>query len=364
VRVELGGARAPLVRLDCDRAIPTSIPEETRTVRIVDVGSRLLSEFHGRPVRLRALVHLPEAWFAEPERRFPAFVVISGFGASLAGFESVAWPAAPIDGEPFVTVYPDPSCEFGHSAFHDSAVNGPWEAALVEELLPEIQRRFRCIDHREARIVAGHSSGAWSALWLIARRPDVFGAAWASSPDPVDFRDFMGVDLYAEDANLLVDEQGRPRPFCTLGGWAVNYTYEHARREEVLRGGVLAFFEALLGPRGPDGGPVPLFDRETGRIDPAVAAHWRRHDLSLYLRERWDELGPLLDGRLVLTVGDKDNFLLHGSVELLRRELAGVGADVDVHVLSGDHFSQLVGPPSAELAHAFVERFRAWRREP
>jgi len=360
-RVALGGGRAPRVRLVCDRAIPPSVPPETRYVRSVDVESPRLSAFHGRPVHLRALVHLPEAWHAEPERRFPLFLVVSGFGASLAGFESVDWPAPPIDGEPFVTVYLDPSCVHGHSAFLNSDNNGPWADALVLELLPALEQRFRCLDQREARFLAGHSSGAWSVLWLMARHPEVFGAAWASSPDPVDFRDFMGVDLYAPGANLLYDPAGRPRPFCTLGGWTVNYTFEHARRAEVLRGGVLGFFEALLGGRAAGGGPERLFDRSTGAVDPAVAQQWRRHDLSLHLRERWDELGPLLDGRLVLTVGDKDNFLLHGSVELLRRELAALGAHIDVHVLSGDHFTELQGPSSEEVSRRMVERFRTWR---
>ena len=360
-RVELGGGRAPVVRLVCDRTIAASAPPETPYVRSVEVESARLSAFHGRPTRLRALVHLPEAWLAEPERRFPLLIVVSGFGASLAGFQSVDWPSPPLDGEPFVTVYPDPSCVHGHSAFLNSDNNGPWADALVEELLPVVEERFRCVDDREARLLAGHSSGAWSVLWLMARHPARFGAAWASSPDPVDFRDFMGVDLYAPDANLLYDPAGRPRPFCTLGGWTVNYTFEHARREEVLRGGVLGFFEALLGGRGADGEPQRLFDRATGAVDPAVVERWRRHDLSLYLREHWDELGPLLDGRIVLTVGDKDNFLLHGSVELLRRELEALGAHIDVHVLSGDHFSELQGPSSADVSRRMVERFRTWR---
>jgi S-formylglutathione hydrolase FrmB len=359
--VRLGGGRAPRVRLRCDRTIPSTRPAETRTVRVVEFESQLLSAFHGGPTRLRALVHLPEAWFAEPERRFPALLYLSGFGATLGGFQSVEWPAPPIDGEPFVTVYPDPSCPTGHSGFVNGANNGPWGDAFVEELLPVLTERYRLVDDREGRVLAGHSSGAWAALWLIALHPATFGAAWASSPDPVDFRDFMGVDLYAEDANLLVDDDGRPRPFCKLGDWTVNYTVEHARRERVVRGGVLEFFEALLGGRAADGKPERVFDRATGRVDPEVVAHWRRRDLSAYLRQRWDELGPLLDGRLVVTVGDRDNFLLQGSVELLRQDLESRGADLGVHVISGDHFSELDGTRSATHLGRIVDRFRAWR---
>ena len=71
----------------------------------------------------------------------------------------------------------------------------------------------------------------------------------------------------------------------------------------------------------------------------------------------------MLDGRLVVTVGDNDNFLLQGSVELLRRELEARGASIEVHLLSGDHFSRLDRARSAEQAGRVVDRFRAWQRE-
>jgi len=360
-RVELGGGRATRLELVCDRRVPATYPEETRWVRRVELRSPRLSRFRGEDVVLRALVHLPAGWYDEPEREWPLFLFVSGFGATLEGFRSVDWPAPPLSGEPYVAVYPDPSCPWGHSGFLDSDVNGPWGSALVEELLPALEREFRLVPAREARFLAGHSSGAWAALALMAHHPETFGAVWASSPDPVDFRDFMGVDLYAEGANLLFDAAGRPRPFCRLGSWDVNYTVEHAAREAVLRGGVLAFFEALLGARAPDGSPQRLFDRASGAVDPAAVAAWRRNDLSLALRTRWDELGPWLDGRLLLTVGDKDNFLLAGSLELLRRELAALGADVDVRMLSGDHFSRLGGPHAEDPTGRLVGRFRAWR---
>ncbi|MEX1025203.1 MAG: alpha/beta hydrolase-fold protein [Planctomycetota bacterium] len=364
VRVELGGGRTPVVRLVLDRTIAARPPAETRTVRVVELPSERLSRFHGRPLSLRALVHLPEAWFEEPERRFPLLLDIAGFGATLAGFRSVDWPAPPIDSEDFVTVYPDPSCTFGHSGFMNSDTNGPFGDALVEELLPHLEARFRCLDEREARLLQGHSSGGWAALQLMIRYPSHFGSVWASSPDPVDFRDFLGVDLYAENANLYYDAAGRARTFCRLGGWTVNHTLEHARREAVLRGGVLEFFEALFGRPGADGRPERLFDRATGAVDPAVLTRWRRHDLSVECAARWDELGPLLEGRVLVTIADNDNFLLHGSVDRLRRRLAGLGGHLDVYTLSGDHFSQLGDPHSSRATRRLVDRFRDWRDRP
>ena len=65
----------------------------------VEVKSDLLSRFHGQEVALRALVHLPRGWYDEPEREWPLFLFVSGFGATFAGFRSVDWPAPPLSGE-------------------------------------------------------------------------------------------------------------------------------------------------------------------------------------------------------------------------------------------------------------------------
>ncbi|NBQ16601.1 MAG: hypothetical protein EBU31_18785 [Proteobacteria bacterium] len=105
----------------------------------------------------------------------------------------------------------DPETPLGHHGFVDSAANGPWGTALVEEFIPALERQFRLIPRAEARIVTGHSSGGWSSLWLQLVNPEVFGACFSSSPDPVDFSRFQAGDLYA-DASVFCDAEGKERP--------------------------------------------------------------------------------------------------------------------------------------------------------
>jgi S-formylglutathione hydrolase FrmB len=233
----------------------------------------------------------------------------------------------------------------------------------VEELLPAVERELRGLGEREARLLVGHSSGAWGALWLMLHFPDTFGACWASSPDPLDFHDFMGVDLYAEGANLFRDERGQPRPFAVLDRVsAIGYLREHSDRERVLRGGPLAYFEAILGPRGADGRPARLWDRGSGAIDPAVARAWARQDLSRLLQRRWDELGPKLAGRVTVTVGDRDTYLLRGSVERFQRAVTSLGGGLRVRVMPGDHFSVRSGERDGDEVERLLGPYRAWRR--
>src|SRR6266852_2518217 len=90
----------------------------------------------------------------------------------------------------------DPSCRWGHQVFSDSDNNCPCVRALIEELIPHIEKQFRGLAVPGARFVTGHSSGGWSSLWLQVAYPDVFGGVWSTSPDPVDFHDFQRIDVY------------------------------------------------------------------------------------------------------------------------------------------------------------------------
>src|SRR5690606_28559590 len=109
--------------------------------------------------------------------------------------------------------------------------------------------------------------------------PEVFGGAWAASPDPVDFRAFFGTDIYT-DRNFFTDEKGAPRAFYRAGGVVRCTNQEAAAMEEVMGPNLtsakqLAAWQAAFGPINNAGdGPARLFDPVTGEIDPRVAQAW------------------------------------------------------------------------------------------
>jgi S-formylglutathione hydrolase FrmB len=260
----------------------------------------------------------------------------------------------------------DPGCHHGHHVFADSGNNGPCGKALVEELIPAIEARFRGIGKPGARFVTGHSSGGWSSLWLQVAYPDFFGGCWSTSPDPVDFRDFQQIDVYRPGENMFNDRDGNKRPIARSGGKVVAWYRPFSDMEVVMgHGGQLASFEAVFSGRGPDGQPKRLWDRKTGAIDPVVAKSWEKYDIRLVLERNWKTLGPKLAGKLHVYMGGSDNFYLEGATRLLKEALDRLGSDAKVEVIPGyDHSSLLYSPKLAmykRIAREMAAKFRAAR---
>jgi acetyl esterase/lipase len=128
---------------------------------------------------------------------------------------------------------------------------------------------------------------------------------------------------------------------------------EYARMERVLGyfGGQFASFDAVFSPRGADGQPMQLFDRDTGRIDPVVQKAWERYDISRILRQNWQALGPRLRGKLHIIVGTADTFHLDEAARLLDETLKELGSDARVEFVEGrNHFDLYKGGLTERIA--------------
>ncbi|MGN2252023.1 alpha/beta hydrolase [Frateuria sp. GZRe12] len=311
-------------------------------VQPIDFVSPVLSAFWGRPIHMRGWVVLPPGYDKSGKTTYPTVFQTHGYGGDLhtqAGTAAMVFGAmAEKQLPPMIWVVLDESSATGTHEFADSVNNGPWGSALTTELIPSLEGKFRMDARPSGRFLTGHSSGGWATLWLQTRYPKVFGGTWSTSPDPSDFHDFTGVDLYAPHANVYHRADGTPYPLVRDEG-KVLATYEtFARLERVLGpyGGQMASFEWVFSPRGADGRPVPMFDRDTGAVDPAVVAYWSEHyDIARRLKAHWPELKGDLDGKIHLVVGTADTFYLDGAAHRLKAVLDGLGAKSDFHFLPG-----------------------------
>ena len=306
------------------------------------IASPLLTRFRGSRQSIAAWVLTPPGYDSEARRTYPTVYTAGGFGAThrLDGQQlSRQWHLMET-GEipPTIWVALDYSGPTGTTEFADSANNGSWGEAFVTEVIPTLEARYKMDAKPSGRFLTGHSSGGWFALWAMVRHPALFGGAWATSPDPTDFHDFLGIDLYARGANMYRDTSGAPRPLERDRG-TVRMTIEQAARLEAVLGhdgGQLRSFEWVFSPRSGDGAPAYLFDRATGDVDPAVAAYWRDHyDIGHIVAADWPKLRKSLDGKLHVAVGTADSYYLDGSVRRLQAAIEAVGGHTDFNYVPG-----------------------------
>lgn len=355
--LEKGG----VVDLTLDQVVKERAFTETDRVKLVDIESKKLTDFHKRPTRLRAGIVLPRSYADSPRKRYPIVYEIPGFGGNhhMAVGRATS-NATDVAGVEFLWGMLDPDCRGGHHVFADSANNGPYGAALIEELIPHIEKTFRTVGRPEGRFVTGHSSGGWSSLWLQVTYPDVFGGVWSTAPDPVDFHDFQQVNLYRPGVNLFTDEKGKDRPLARSKGKPVLWYKGFSGMEEVMgRGGQLASFEYVFSPRGSDGKPRKLWDRKTGLVDHETARAWERYDIRLLLERNWPTLKPKLSGKLHVYMGGQDTFYLDGATQLLKKSLEKLGSDAKVEIFPDkDHGTLMDKPLKDRIAREMAEQFR------
>jgi S-formylglutathione hydrolase FrmB len=363
VRKELDSAATGSVALTINQVVPARRFQETERVKLAEMDSKLLSDFHKRPVKMRAGVVLPKSFASEPKRRYPVVYEIPGFGGTHAAALRMT-SRTDVAGVEMIWVVLDPSCRLGHSVFADSANNGPWGRALVEEFIPYIEKQYRGLGTPAARFVTGHSSGGWSSLWLQVTYPDFFGGVWSTAPDPVDFRDFQRINVYRPGVNMFIDDRGERRPLARTRGKPSIFYKPFSDMDRITgHGGQLDSFDSVFSPRGPDGKPKPLWDRDTGAVDPEVARHWQKYDIRLALENNWKALGPKLAGKLHVYVGGEDTYYLDGAVALLKESLTKLGSDAVVEIVPGRNHGTLVDAKlrariSKEMGEAFRKNYR------
>jgi hypothetical protein len=351
-------AAGETMRIQLDKVIPPiPDPPETRYIKHERIQSQLLTKFWGRPMHLGAHVLLPEGFDTHPNARYPLMVFHGHFPYNLGGFREqppdqdlkcdysdrfklecynrIQQQAA----HEFYKEWTGPNfprvlvIEIQHANpyYDDSyAVNsvnlGPYGDAIVKELIPHIEKKYRGLGAGWARFMYGGSTGGWEALAAQIFYPDDFNGCYAACPDPIDFRAYTVVDIY-KDKNAYWAEGpwkrvARPGHRDYLGH--VSSTLEQMNRMELVlgtksrSGGQWDIWEAVYSPVGPDGYPAPIWNKRTGEIDPKIAAYWREnYDLTHILQRDWERgLGKKLQGKIQIFVGDMDNYYLNNAVYL------------------------------------------------
>jgi hypothetical protein len=309
---------------------PVEVPPDTRWVKRFRFRSPMLSEFWGRPVYLGATVLLPRDYEADTTR-YPVlydqghFSLRPPLGFREEGDLYQAWTA---DDFPrmLVVTFQHPTPYFDDSYAVNSVNVGPYGDAILQELIPEVEKRFRAIGQPWARWLSGGSTGGWESLALQIFHPDFFGGTWSYCPDPVTFTNVEGYDIY-EDDNAYERTRGWitvPIPNSRETDGSIRTTSRQRNYYELVSGTrgrsgeQQDIWQAVYGPLGDDGYFRPVFDKRTGRIDHEVAEYWREnYDLLEYLKRNWSAVGPELVDKLHIYTGTMDTYYLDVAVRQL-----------------------------------------------
>jgi hypothetical protein len=359
VKITIGaGGSAQPIAVSLDQEIPAiPAPKDTKYIRHMRIQSALLTKFWGRPMFLSANILVPEGFDEHPSAHFPLAIFEDHFNHDFEGFRTEP---------PDPNLKPDFSERFHISGYNriqqeeeykfyqqwivpkfprllvaqinhanpyyddsyavDSANVGPYGEAIETELIPALEKQFRAIGQGWARFVYGGSTGGWESIAVQMFYPDHYNGAFIACPDPVDFRAYTNVNLYKDKNAFYIQgphtQVAQPgyRDYLghTIATTQSSNQYELALGTHARSGEQFDIWQAVYGPVGADGYPVQIFDKETGEIDPKVAAYWKEHyDLSDILQRNWATLGPKLRGKLRIYVGSADNYMLNNAVYLI-----------------------------------------------
>lgn len=365
------------ISIELDQEIPPiAPPEDTKYVRHIRIRSELLSRFWGRDMHLGAHVLLPEGFDEHPEAKYPLAIMHGHFPHDFGG-----WRTEPPDTtEPceyngrfqvecynrivqqeaydFYKIWTGPdfprviAIEIQHANpyYDDSyAVNsanlGPYGDAIMTELIPYIEEKFRGIGQGWARFTYGGSTGGWEALAVQVFYPDAFNGCYAACPDPIDFRHYVTVNIYEDKNAYWIDGDFRrtPRPerrdyLGHISALMIDYNHmELALGANSRSGDQYDIWQAVYGPVGDDGYPKPIWDKYTGEIDHEVAGYWKEnYDLAYIMKRDWKTLGPKLKGKIHIYCGDMDNYYLNNAVYTTESFLESTDPYYDGEVDYGD----------------------------
>jgi enterochelin esterase-like enzyme len=315
-------------------------------VEILHQASRLLADNPlGDPAERDVAVYLPPSYDAGA-RRFPVVMFLPGYTGSGPALLNRApwtpslperWDRAIAEGRAAEAIVLMPDCftRYGGSQYLDSPAIGRYASYLTEEVIPLADARLRTIPKREARAVAGKSSGGFGALTLGLERADLF-CALASHAGDCAFelsylRDF-GQTL------LTLERRGGVRGFLD---WfdALPAKPNSAGEVMAVLCNAAAYSPTPTGPYGYGAGFELPFNLLTGALRADVWARWLARDpVRLLEQPRIVDAARSL-AAIYLDAGIADEFYLQLGARQLAAGLARAGVSYLHEEFEGGHMN-------------------------
>lgn len=294
----------------------------------------------GDPARRTIPVWLPPSYDSAPQRRYPVVYWLAGFtGTGPTLFQGTPWQPSlgqRLDrladsgamGE-VIVVAPDCFNRYGGSQYLDSPATGRYQTHLCDEVVPNIDQRFRTTGTRAGRGIGGKSSGGYGALMLGMRRPDLFAAIASHAGDG-----------YFE-LSILHDIPKVVRALRRHGGIAgflraFDAAASH-RSDDITTMMMLAMGAAYApDPAQPLGFALP-FNLETGELDDGVWRRFKACDPVELVPTHAEALRSM--ALIYLDAGTRDEWALDLAARILAARIRTLGIAVEHQEFDDGHMN-------------------------
>jgi enterochelin esterase family protein len=291
----------------------------------------------GDPAERNIHVYLP-AGYSNSGERYPVAFLLAGFGGSGASFlDYEAWDEnlaqrmdrLVADGRvrPMLLVLPDGMTRFGGSQYINSSGTGRYQDYLLE-IVDWTDQTFRTRSAREARAIAGKSSGGFGALSMGMDHPEVFGLVADHSGDKYfeycylpELPRFFRAVLATPDLDQVLR---RPRQV---------HPQDQTFRDVMELTAMSACYSP--NPSADYGFEFPI-ELDSGGLRPEVWEAWLRHDPLRRVDDQRDVLRSLR--LLYLDAGRRDEFYLDIGMSLFHRRLEDLRVPHVYEEFDGGHF--------------------------
>jgi putative tributyrin esterase len=169
-------------------ALPVSAQQPALTTDVVTI------KFQSGLVKkdLPYNIVLPPGYAEKRRLRYPVLYLLHGLAGHYSDWTSRTKLRQYAAEYRLVIVTPE-----GNDGWYTDSVSTPtdkYETYIFQELIPDVQRRFRVYDTRAGRAVAGLSMGGYGALKFALKHPDVFSFAGSMS-GALDAASWTATDL-------------------------------------------------------------------------------------------------------------------------------------------------------------------------
>jgi S-formylglutathione hydrolase FrmB len=292
-------------------------------------GSVIIKTFYSKSVKdnRSVQIYLPEGYNQmDSTVRYPVIYFLHGAGVNHTYYTEVPLVLNDLIGTkkilPVIVVKPDGSTgPWGGSCYTNSELYGDFEDYIVFDLIKFIDSAYNTNTSRKARAIMGHSTGAFGAMKLALKHPDVYCSVVANS-GPLDFKHF------SDWIPMILAENGGPpvrlyNPYCTT---TMYWTY---------------IFYTYAGAFSPNLNNSPYkvdfpIDSVGNWID-SVWNRWALHDPLLLARN----ITPSSDLTIFFDCGIYDEYKMYNSNKAFADTLDKLGLSYEFLSFNGSHMNQL-----------------------